>query len=139
MGAQGKEGAVMQPTAWQRWWALLRQRCPRCCQGRIYEHGMQMHAHCPVCNLRFEREPGYFLGALYISYGMATLCMLFGLWIGNMLMPNLDLGWVVLIAAACFIPFVPTVTRYARVIWIFFDRWAWPTHADEKEDPQAPG
>ena len=135
----GKEGFVMAATAAQKWWALLRQRCPRCCQGKIYERGMQMHPHCPVCNLRYEREACYFLGSLYISYGMATLCLLFGLWIGSMLMPTLDLGWVVLIAAACFIPFVPMVTRYSKVIWIFFDRWAWPTRPDENEGPQAPG
>jgi uncharacterized protein (DUF983 family) len=126
----------METTGLQKCWALLRQRCPHCCQGKIYERGMQMHTICPVCHLRFEREPGYFLGSLYISYGMATICLLFGLWIGSMLMPNLDLGWVVLIAAACFIPFVPMVTRYAKVIWIFFDRWAWPTRPDENEDPQ---
>lgn len=129
----------MEATGLQKWGALILQRCPRCCQGKIYERGMQMHTHCPVCQLRFEREPGYFLGSLYISYGMSTLCLLFGLWIGSMLMPTLDLGWVVLIAAACFIPFVPIVTRYARVIWIFFDRWAWPTRPDEKDGTQVSG
>jgi len=133
MAAEGKEGQLMDATAGQKWWALIRQRCPHCCQGKIYERGMQMYANCPVCNLRFEREPGYFLGSLYISYGMATMCLLFGLWIGSMLMPTLDLGLVVLIAAACFVPFVPMVTRYSKVIWIFFDRWAWPTRPGEND------
>ena len=26
-----------------------------------------------------------------------------------------------------YLPFVPLVTRYARVLWIYFDRWAWPS------------
>ena len=60
-----------------------------------------------------------------------------GLWIGTMLLPTLDLGWIVLICAVCFVPFVPMVTRYARVIWIFFDRWAWPSSPDET-DPSEP-
>jgi hypothetical protein len=30
-----------------------------------------MHEYCPVCGLKFEREEGYFLGAMYISYGLA--------------------------------------------------------------------
>jgi len=30
-----------------------------------------MNEHCPHCGLRFEREQGYFLGAMYISYGLA--------------------------------------------------------------------
>ena len=29
-----------------------------------------MYERCEVCNLKFEREPGYFLGAMYISYGL---------------------------------------------------------------------
>lgn len=116
----------MAPTSSQKWWAMLTQRCPRCCEGKIYAHGMQMNDRCPHCNLLFEREPGYFLGALYISYGIASIFLLLGLWLFSSIFPDLDLGWVVLIAIACFIPFVPIVTRYARVVWIFYDRWAWP-------------
>src|SRR2546430_475077 len=115
----------MPPTASQKWLAMLRMRCPHCCQGKIFQRGMQMNARCPVCNLLFEREPGYFMGSLYISYALAIVFLLFGLWIGALLLPDLDLGWIVLLSAACFVPFVPMVTRYARVIWIFFDRWAW--------------
>lgn len=92
---------------------------------------MKMNPRCPTCNLLFEREPGYFMGALYVSYALAIVFLLIGLWIGSTLLPSLDLGWIVLICAACFVPFVPVVTRYARVIWIFFDRWAWPSHPND--------
>lgn len=115
------------PTASQKWLALVRMRCPRCCAGKIYEYGMKMNARCPVCELEFEREPGYFMGALYISYALAIAFLVTGLWIGMLLLPDIDAGWLVLLAAACFVPFVPLVTRYSRVIWIFFDRWAWPS------------
>jgi uncharacterized protein (DUF983 family) len=123
----------MTPTASQKWLALLRKRCPRCCDGKIYLRGMQMNPHCPVCNLIFAREPGYFMGALYISYTLAIIFLLSAMGIVSALLPTLDLGWVVLISAACFAPFVPMVTRYARVSWIFFDRWAWPSHPDETD------
>ena len=32
-----------------------------------------MHERCPVCDLKFEREAGYFLGAMYVSYGLALV------------------------------------------------------------------
>ncbi len=92
-----------------------------------------MNQRCPVCQLLLEREPGYFLGAMYISYGMATGCLLIGLAIGSWLLPEIDLGWIVLICAALFAPFVPMVTRFARVIWIYFDRWAWPATPGEND------
>jgi uncharacterized protein (DUF983 family) len=123
----------MPPTASQKWWALLRQRCPHCCQGRIYAGGMTMHQRCPVCNLRFEREPGYFMGSLYIGYALAVAILMLWLWIGSLLMPEVDLGWIVLICIALFVPLAPLVTRYARVIWMFFDHWAWPARPEELE------
>ncbi len=86
-----------------------------------------MNQRCPVCQLLFEREPGYFLGAMYFSYVLATVCLLFGLGIGAWLLPDVDLGWIVLMSAAAFVPFVPMVTRFSRVLWIYFDRWAWPS------------
>ncbi|MBK9636286.1 MAG: DUF983 domain-containing protein [Bacteroidetes bacterium] len=28
----------------------------------------KMHSHCPNCGLNFEPEPGYYYGAMYVSY-----------------------------------------------------------------------
>lgn len=92
---------------------------------------MKMHERCPVCSLRYEREPGYFLGSLYISYGLACGFLLLGVWIGSLFFPEVDLGWIALAAIIAFVPLVPMVTRYARVMWIFFDRWVWPTRPGE--------
>ncbi len=94
---------------------------------------MQMNERCPACDLLFYREPGYFLGSLYISYTLAVAVMLVGLGLGHLLLPTWDLGTVVLLVGVCFLPLAPMVTRYARVIWIYFDRWAWPTRAGRSD------
>lgn len=31
-----------------------------------------MHDDCPVCKLHFEREPGFFQGSMYVSYGLGV-------------------------------------------------------------------
>ena len=41
----------------------------------IYRGFPRMH-ECPVCGLQFHREQGYFLGAMYISYGLALAFLL---------------------------------------------------------------
>ena len=51
--------------------AALRQRCPKCRDGPIFSGRVRMNEFCPRCGLRFEREPGYFLGAMYFSYVLA--------------------------------------------------------------------
>ena len=52
----------------------LRLRCPRCGLGRLYRKPFTMHENCPHCHLKFEREQGYFVGAIYINYA-ATIAV----------------------------------------------------------------
>jgi uncharacterized protein (DUF983 family) len=120
-------------TFMQKCVGLVLQRCPRCAHGRVYARGMKMNPRCPICDLVFEREPGYFLGALYVTYFMATSVMLIGMGLLHLLLPEWDLGYLVPIVGLAFLPFVPLVTRYGRVIWIYFDRWAWPVRAGRSD------
>src|ERR1043166_2788411 len=60
--------------------AILRGLCPRCRVGKIFSRSLfaglpKMNDVCPSCGLKFEREQGYFLGALYMSYAMAVPLM----------------------------------------------------------------
>ena len=109
-----------------RWAAMLQQRCPRCREGKLFESRTRMHKECPVCHLVWEREPGYFLGAMYVSYPIAIAFLSLFMLLFHLLLPDLNLYWVGLLAIAAFVPFVPLVFRYSRTIWVYFDRWAWP-------------
>jgi uncharacterized protein (DUF983 family) len=113
-------------TTAQRWRALLRQRCPRCGAAPLFRSAFTMHETCLACELRFEREPGYFLGSMYISYGIGMVVV--GLLMGGLYLmwPDLDLGVMVLIAGVLFVPLVPWAWRWSRTLWIFFDHWASP-------------
>jgi hypothetical protein len=44
--------------------AIVAQRCPRCLEWPVFATLFRRHARCPACGLRFEREPGYFTGAM---------------------------------------------------------------------------
>src|SRR5919197_3985339 len=57
---------------------ILHQLCPRCGVGRIFRGSLlrgfpRMNERCPVCDLKFAREEGYFLGAMDISYGISVV------------------------------------------------------------------
>jgi hypothetical protein len=79
-----------------------------------------METHCPVCRLEFEREPGYFLGAMYFSYGLAVLS-------GTptvMIMVLLEVSnlWIIVVLTLQLILSSPWLFRYSRVIWLHFDQ-----------------
>src|SRR5215831_8819023 len=58
-------------------WGLC-LRCSRCGVCSLFRIWFSMHERCAVCHLRFEREQGYFLGAMYINYGVIVVLALIG-------------------------------------------------------------
>jgi uncharacterized protein (DUF983 family) len=115
-------------------WHILLQRCPQCRVGPIYRRGLDMNDACPHCGEVFSREDGYFVGSMYISYALASLIMGLITLAGSFIWTEVDLSWIVLGAIFVFAPFAPAVTRYSRIIWMYADRWIWPT---EVESPTA--
>ncbi|MDE0425138.1 MAG: DUF983 domain-containing protein [Candidatus Poribacteria bacterium] len=51
----------------------FRLKCPRCGKGALFQTFFKMFTHCTQCNLKFERESGYFIGAMYLNYGATVL------------------------------------------------------------------
>jgi hypothetical protein len=81
-----------------------------------------MNDPCPVCGLLFQREEGYFLGAMYFSYALAT-AILIPLYLASaLLLPDQNSIVIALVATAAYLPFVPMVFRYSRALWIYVDR-----------------
>jgi hypothetical protein len=80
-----------------------------------------MHERCPACGLKFDREAGYFLGAMYISYGLgvgviSALAVL--VWeVFQWPLVKSTVGGIVL-----FLPLAPVLTWMARVLWIWMDQ-----------------
>jgi uncharacterized protein (DUF983 family) len=87
----------------------------------IFRGFPKMFERCPVCDLKFEREAGYFLGAMYISYGLALVTIVL---IAGIL--RFSTGWSivkdVMWAIVLFLPLAPTLTLLSRVLWIYLDQ-----------------
>lgn len=54
----------------------MRLKCPRCGEGQMFAGMFKMRSECESCYFRFEREVGYFVGAMYFNYG-ATIFIAF--------------------------------------------------------------
>src|SRR5437763_10109602 len=105
-----------------RWLALLEQRCPRCREGRMFRGFMTMNDPCPVCGMVFEREPGYFLGAMYFSYALGVVFLVPLYYLVRWIWPEMHFLLQPLVAFIPFLFLVPALFRYSRVLWIYFDR-----------------
>ena len=106
--------------------AILRQMCPRCREARIFRKSIftgfpGMWERCPNCGLTFEREAGYFLGAMYISYGLGLIAIA-GIGLLLWAFTHLTLMKITLWAILLFLPLAPTITLFSRVLWIYLDQ-----------------
>lgn len=48
-------------------------RCPACRRGPLFRGLFAIHERCPACGIRYEQEPGAWLGALALGYGLGAL------------------------------------------------------------------
>lgn len=104
-------------------WALLRLRCPRCRKGKVFRGSFAMNDPCPVCGLVFQREEGYFLGAMYVSYALSSVILAASFLAGFLLLADWNQNLVLLLVWLPYLPLTPAVFRYSRVIWMYIDRW----------------
>lgn len=105
---------------------LLKLRCPLCRRGRIFRGAITMNAQCPECRYVFQREPGYFLGALVIAYVIAVAGVTaLGLAV-HALFRALDWERAFFIGLALYAPLLPAGFRYSRAAWMYFDHWLDP-------------
>jgi len=118
-----------------RFWPLvfraLRLRCPVCGKGRLFRGWFKMHDDCQECGAKFERESGFYLGSIYMNYGLTALIVAIGY-------PVLLFNGVVkenplLVMAMVFSILFPIwFFRYARALWLGFDEFCDPRESPEK-------
>jgi uncharacterized protein (DUF983 family) len=109
----------------------LMLKCPDCGQAGIYQSLLQVRHHCPNCGLLFQREQGYFTGALYVNIAVAEgsvllaflICMLIGV-------TNIDRMFTILIAISALAPLL--FFLHSRSFWLCFDYLVDPTRPHVK-------
>ncbi len=112
-------------------YSVVNNKCPRCHEGNFFETNNpyilnrfdKMHKNCPVCKEDFERETGFYYGAMYVSYGLTVA---FG--VGVFLLTSVILGYDAVTFLVTFgvlqIVLMPVFYRMARLVWInFFVRY----------------
>src|SRR6478752_8520951 len=60
-------GSTPPPSRASMFWRGFTMRCARCGSGHLFKGYLRMVPDCPRCGLHFEREQGYWAGALAIN------------------------------------------------------------------------
>lgn len=105
--------------------AALKLKCPKCAQSNLFTDPNPYHFKklgdmpvvCPNCALPFTPEPGFYYGAMYVSYALTVAMSVFNfIWVyllwGFVVAPYLIINSVLLIAL------FPLFFRYSRSFFL---------------------
>jgi uncharacterized protein (DUF983 family) len=106
-------------------YSVLHGTCPACHEGKVFVsnhsyssiHFTEMHEKCNVCGQAYEPEPGFFQGAMYVSYAL-TLGVAFVISIVMVLFFNASLWLVMGIITFLMFALLPVIFRSSRMIWL---------------------
>jgi uncharacterized protein (DUF983 family) len=105
--------------------SILTMKCPRCRKTHlfdktglfVYRKILQMPENCSNCELKFEMEPGFWLGALWPSYPLLLIIEIPFLIMA--LYSTLGSPWISFaLMILAFLIFWPVFLRIGRSIWI---------------------
>ena len=105
-------------------YSILTGTCPRCQNESMYEDNNLLHLSkiikmkekCSHCGLRYQIEPSFFYGAMYVSYGLNVAIGVAAFIISYLIVPSVKIGFISVVAAIVLL--FPIVMRLSRSIYI---------------------
>jgi len=104
------------------WWGLTK-RCPRCGRGQLFQRWFTMLEDCPRCRLHFEREPGYWTGAMAVNIAVTSASFGIGFVIALALtVPDVPVAPLLAIFVPAMIVLPIVFYPFSKTLWVAIDR-----------------
>ncbi len=107
--------------------SILTGNCPQCHQESMYQSKnlynpakiIKMNENCSHCGLKYQIEPSFFYGAMYVNYGVSVAFAIIVFIIAFAIL-NLSLIHTFIAISISIIAIFPFILRISRNIWINF-------------------
>ncbi len=107
-----------------KFYSIFSNKCPKCQEGDFfinknpYKAGfIKMHDSCPHCGELFNKEVGFYYGAMYVSYGV-NIALGVALFLLSVVIFNMDLVWYLFLFFCLVAVLFPWTMRTSRLIYI---------------------
>jgi uncharacterized protein (DUF983 family) len=104
--------------------AIAQAKCPKCRQGNMfpvspfsYRKLSVIHSRCAVCDASLTPEPGFYDGAMYISYAFSVALMFTSLVAINVLVEEPKLWMYLTLVVVLTIFLMPAMLRYSKTLY----------------------
>jgi uncharacterized protein (DUF983 family) len=109
---------------YQKAGGILKLQCPNCGKAKVFHKTKfpfskpLMKDACESCGYRFDKEPGYYRGAVVLSYSLALAEGALAFVLAKQLIFGISLNNLILVALAAVILCAMWNYKLARVIWM---------------------
>lgn len=108
----------------EKLYSIFYSKCARCSEGNVYESANPYNLkkfdalviNCSVCGQNNDPEPGFYFGAMYVSYGLTV-----GIGIVTsvvMILLSFSVLTIIITLSAILILLAPLSFRWSRMIWL---------------------
>lgn len=114
------------------------RRCPRCGAGGVFASFFDLRERCPGCGLAFEREEGYWVGAMIVN--LVVTEGLFGVsFVLAVALTWPQVPWTALLVAAVLLNGVVPVVFYpwSKTVWLALELCFHPPSVSEEAEAAA--
>lgn len=109
---------------------ILNNECPNCHKGKVFNEKNifvnvklpKMNKTCSNCGFRFEKEPGFFFGAMYVNYGLTCAEAIATYCVAQLFFEKTFDLTIIPIIALVIILLTPFNLRFSRLVWIYMFR-----------------
>lgn len=106
-------------------YSVVRNKCPQCHQTNVFETNNafnlkrfdKMNESCSACGVKYEKEPGFFQGAMYVSYGLTAGWFMLT-WAVDTFIIKSETWQYLTFFVISIIVLMPLWFRISRLIWI---------------------
>jgi len=112
-------------------YSVVSNKCARCHKGNVFanynpysfKNGLTMKSECSECGLKYEKEPGFFYGALYVNYALSSGIFIV-LYLTDAIWIHMNTGLLLTIVTSAIVGCYPLIYRWGRIFWLnFFVRY----------------
>jgi uncharacterized protein (DUF983 family) len=95
-----------------------------------------MHSNCPQCGLKFEREQGYFVGAIYVNYAATVLIAIAGFFMLDTF-TQMDIHQQLALWVPFAVIFPLVFFHHSRSLWLVLDHLINPANTLYSVSPKS--
>jgi uncharacterized protein (DUF983 family) len=106
-------------------YSILNFKCPHCHEGEFFKsrnpydfkNMSTTYDRCPSCDRRLYIEPGFYYGAMYVSYGL-SVAHIVTFWVASLILGiEMEFWNFIILVGIALIALTPLYYALSKIVW----------------------